>query len=645
MSSEYALIHTDRTTEELLKEEQDRAELDRTWSRPRGLLGWLMTVNHKEISKRYVITAFCFFLLGGVEAALMRLQLSRPENPFIGPDLYNQLFTMHGSTMMFLFAVPVMEAIGLYLIPLMIGTRNVAFPRMNAFGYFTYLIGGLLLYAAFFLRFGADTGWFSYVTLAGPEFAPGKRVDVWAQMITFTELAALVGAVEIIVTVFKLRAPGMSLNRIPLFVWAMVVTSFMIIFAMPAIMIASSYLAMDRLVATHFFNPAEGGDALMWQHLFWFFGHPEVYIIFIPATGFVSTIVSSFSRRPIFGYTAMVLSLVSTGFIGFGLWVHHMFTVGLPQLGGSFFTASSIMIAIPSGIQVSCWIATLWGGRPRFRTPLVFVMGFVAVFVIGGLTGVMLAAIPLDTQVHDTFFVVAHLHYVLIGGAIFPLFGALYFWLPKATGRMLSERLGHLNFWTMFVGFNLTFFPMHQLGLNGMPRRIYTYLPDTGWERLNLIATVGAAVMALSVLMFLINVLWSQRRGRMAGDDPWGASTLEWATTSPPPSYNFTYLPIAQGRDPLWSSTEYQPVVIGLRTDHREVLTTNVLDAEPDHIYQLPWSSIWPIALAIAVGVTFIAVIFTPWGLPIGAILALIALVGWFWEGERHKSDWYGERQ
>jgi cytochrome c oxidase subunit I+III len=507
MNRDYALVPTDRAVGELLQEERDISELEKTWGRPRGFLGWLMTVNHKEISKRYIVTAFCFFLVGGVEAALMRLQLSMPQNRFIGPDLYNQLFTMHGSTMMFLFAVPIMEAIGLYLVPLMIGTRNVAFPRMNAYGYFVYLIGGLLLYAAFFLRFGPDTGWFSYVTLAGPQFAPGKRVDVWAQMITFTELAALVGAVEIIVTAFKLRAPGMSLNRIPIFVWAMVVTAFMIIFAMPAIMVASSYLALDRLVATHFFNPAEGGDALLWQHLFWFFGHPEVYIIFIPATGMVSTIVGVFSRRPTFGYLALVLSLVSTAIIGFGLWVHHMFATGLPQLGGSFFTASSMMIAIPSGIQVFCWIATLWSGRLRMRTPLLFVLGFVALFVLGGLTGVMLAAIPLDWQVHDTFFVVAHFHYVLIGGAIFPLFGGIYYWFPKATGRLLSERLGRWNFWTMFIGFNLTFFPMHQLGLHGMPRRIYTYAVDTGWGVLNGIASLGAAIIAISVLIFLWNVI------------------------------------------------------------------------------------------------------------------------------------------
>src|SRR5207248_8155322 len=392
-----------------------RTALERTWARPGGLLGLLGAVNHKTVAGRYLVSAFVFFGLGGVLALLMRLQLAFPEARLLGPDLYVQVFTVHGSTMMFLFAVPVMEAMGLYLVPLMIGTRNVAFPRLNAFGYWTYLIGGLFLWVAFVLNVGPDAGWFSYVPLAGPEQAPGKRIDVWAQMITFTELAALVGAVELVVTTLKLRAPGMSLNRLPLLVWAMLVMAFMVIFAMPAIMMASTMLAMDRLVDTHFFNVAEGGDALLWQHLFWFFGHPEVYIIFIPGTGFVSTIVETFARRKVFGYPAMVLSLIATAFIGFGLWVHHMFATPIPKLGRSFFSAASMMIAIPSGIQIFCWIITLWTGRPRLRVPLLFVCGFILLFVLGGLTGVMLASLPRDVQMHDTYFVVAHFHYVLIG--------------------------------------------------------------------------------------------------------------------------------------------------------------------------------------------------------------------------------------
>src|SRR4051795_4492069 len=364
----------------------EHEQLERVYTRPAGLLGWLVSTNHKDISLRYIVTAFTFFAGAGVLALLMRIQLAMPELRLIGPDLYNQFFTVHGTTMMFLFAVPVMEGIGLYLVPLMVGTRNVAFPRLNAFGYWTYLFGGLLLWGALLANTGPDAGWFSYVPLAGPSFSPGKRVDVWADMVTTTEISALVGAVEIIVTVFKQRAVGMSLNRLPIFVWAMVVTSFMVIFAMPSIMLASSYLAADRLahVNTHFFNPAEGGDALLYQHIFWFFGHPEVYIIFIPATGFVSTIIETFSGRRMFGYTALVLSMIATGFIGFGLWVHHMFATPLPNLGRSFFTASSMMIAIPNGVQIFCWIATLWGGRVRLTLPLLFVVGFFINFTIGG---------------------------------------------------------------------------------------------------------------------------------------------------------------------------------------------------------------------------------------------------------------------
>src|SRR4029078_4468624 len=467
-----------------------RSELEQSWRFPRGFVGWLRNTSHLSIGKRYIITAFVFFGLGGLEAGLMRLQLSRPENSWIGPDLYNQIFTMHGTTMMFLFAVPMMTAVGLYFVPLMIGTRNVSAPRLNLFGYYTYVIGGAFLYTAFFVNNGPDAGWFAYTPLSGPQFSPGKRVDIWAQMITFTEISALIGAVEMIVTTFKHRAPGMTLNRIHLFVWSQLVSSFMIIFAMPAIMLASGFLAFDRLAGTHFFSTAEQGDHLLWQHLFWFFGHPEVYIIFIPGTGLVSTLVTTFSRRSTFGYLAIVLSLVATAFLGFGLWVHHMFATGLPQLGESCVTAASIMIAIPTGTQFFCWIATLWSGRITLATPMLWTLGFFVIFIVGGMTGIMVAATPLDWQLHDSFFVVAHLHYVLIGGAVFPLFGAFYYWFPQVTGRMLDETLGRWNFWLFFVGFNVAFFPMHVLGLQGMPRRVYTYAAETGWGPLNLVASL-----------------------------------------------------------------------------------------------------------------------------------------------------------
>src|SRR5437588_970589 len=509
------------------------AALASIWNTSAGLWAALSTVDHKIIGRRYVFTAFVFLTLGGLLALAMRLQLAQPESRFIGPDRYNQIFTMHGTNMMFLFAVPVMEAMGVYLVPLMVGTRNIAFPRLNAFSYWVFLGGGALLWISFALDMGPDVGWFAYVPLSGPQYAAGKRADIWAQMITFTEVSALAVSVEIVVTIFKQRAPGMSLDRMPLFAWSMLVTSFLVIMAMPAIMIASTSLILDRLVGTHFFNPAEGGDVLLWQHLFWFFGHAEVYIIFLPAVGMVSTIVATFARRPVFGYLAMVMALLATGILSFGLWVHHMFVTGLPRLGESFFTASSMAIAIPAGIQVFCWLATLWDGKPIFRTPLLFVIGFIITFVIGGLTGVMVASVPFDTQVHDPYFVVAHFHYVLIGGAVFPLLGAIYYWFPKITGRMISERLGRWSFWLIIVGFNLTFFPMHILGLQGMPRRVYTYQPDMPWYGLNMFVSLSAIILVAGFLVFFIDAIRSARRGPIAPDNPWDAPTLEWSTTSP----------------------------------------------------------------------------------------------------------------
>jgi cytochrome c oxidase subunit 1 len=607
--------------------------LTQTWRDPPGLWGWFKAVDHKSIGRRFIVTAFGFFIAAGLLAAAMRMQLARPESKLIGPDLYNQLFTLHGTAMMFLFAVPVMLAMAVYLVPLMIGTRATSFPRMTAFGYWVYLFGGLMIFAVFLIGSGPDAGWFSYVPLAGPDYSPGKRSDFWAQLITFTEVSGLVISIDLITTIIKHRAPGMTLARMPLFVWAILVTCLMIIFAMPAVMTASTMLILDRLVGTHFFNPADGGDALLWQHLFWFFGHPEVYFIFIPGLGFLSAIIATFARRPIFGYPAMVLALIATGFLSFGLWVHHMFATNVPELAKAFFTAASMMIAIPSGIQVFCWIATLWKGRLDFKTPLLFVLAFFFILVLGGLTGVILASTALDLQVHDTYFVVAHLHYVLIGGAVFPLFGAWYYWFPKITGRMMDERLGRWQFWLFFIGFNVAFYPMHHLGLAGMPRRVYTYAEASGWGPLNLLSTLGAVTIVVSVLLFIVNVWKSRRRGTLAGDNPWGASTLEWATPSPPPPFNFARPPVVSSREPLWEAADpaMPSHVTGLAVESRELLLTTAIDATPDIREASPTPTPWPFVAAVALTVMFLWSIFSPWGVVWGAIPVTIALIGWFW--------------
>jgi cytochrome c oxidase subunit I+III len=610
--------------------EQDAA-LRQAWDPPRGIIGFFAASDHKTIGIRYLVTGFFFFACAGLMAAAMRLQLSQPDNAVVSAEYYSQLFSTHGTIMMFLFAVPIGQGIGVYLVPLMVGAREIAFPRLNNFAYWIYLLGGILLLVAFAAEVGPKGGWFAYVPLTEQSFTPDKSADIWAQMITFTEVASLAVAVQLIVTILKMRTPGMSLNRIPLFVWAQLVTSFMVVFAMPAVMLASSGLIADRLVTTHFFDTEHGGDALLYQHLFWFFGHPEVYIIFIPGAGMVSAILPAFARRPMFGHTMMVASLIITGFLSFGLWVHHMFATGLPALGASFFTAASMSVAIPSGIQMFCWLATLWAGRLVYRTPLLYCLGFIFIFVIGGLTGVMIASVPLDTQLHDSYFIVAHFHYVLIGGFVFPLFAGFHYWFPKFTGKLLDETLGRWSFWLFFLGFNITFFPMHWLGLAGMPRRVYTYPDGMGWNEANLIASLGALVLAAGILTFLVNVVASLLRPGRAPSNPWAAGTLEWGTASPPPPYNFAEPFIVSGVEPLWEIGEEAKVVTGLRMDVKEVLVTHLVDASPDHRYVFPEPSIWPFVTALATGGMFLGSIFTPWALPIGALPMFVAMTLWFW--------------
>jgi cytochrome c oxidase subunit 1 len=605
-----------------------RSRLATLWANPPGFLGWMMSVDHKSVGRRYIVTAFIHLLMAGTLAMVIRLQLVKPDNHWIGPDLYNQMFTMHGTVMMFLFAVPVMEGVAVYLVPLMVGTRVIAFPRLNAFSYWIYLFGGVMLWVAFALDVGPDAGWFSYPPLAGPAYGAGKRSDFYAQMITFTEVSGLAVAVELVVTILKLRAPGMRIDRIPIFVWSMLLTSIMIIGAMPGVVVSSTMLLLDRLLGTHFYNYAEGGDVLLWQHLFWYFAHPEVYIIFLPALGMAAEIVQTFSRRPMFGYTAIVLSLIATTILAFGLWVHHMFATGLPRLGNSFFTASSMSIAIPTGINLFCWIATIALGRVRLSVPFLWIISFFMLFVVGGLSGVMIASVPFDLQATDTYAIVAHIHFVLLGGAVAPLMGAAYYWFPKFAGRMLSTTLGRWQVALYTLGVAVAFGSMFDLGLRGMTRRVYTYPAAMGWGHLNAAASVAAWIVGLSFVLFAVNVFRALARPASAPADPWDAPSLEWATASPPPPHAFDYIPQVGSRTPLWEGDALMAVT-GLRADRKEVLATTAIDAQPDLREPVPPPSIWPFIAAVVTSLIFVGSIYTPDAITYGAIPFALAMTAW----------------
>jgi cytochrome c oxidase subunit 1 len=525
------------------------------------LHGLVVTVDHKKLGLMYVGTALCFLVVAGLMAVAIRLQLAVPNNTLLEPEVFNRFFTMHGTAMVFLVGMPIIAGLGNYLVPLMVGARDMAFPRLNAFGYWMFLFGGLLLYFSYLGAPGLaghgsapDVGWFAYAPLTGRAFSRGHSTDYWVLSLLLTSVGSTVSAINVVATAFTMRCRGMTLMRMPLFVWMMVVTNFMIILALPALSAAQIMLLIDRYLGGHFFDTQAGGSAVLWQHFFWIFGHPEVYILIIPGFACLSEIIPVFSRKPIFGYPVMVGATTMIAIISFGVWAHHMFSVGMTSAGNTFFAISTMLVSVPTGIKIFNWLGTMYGGKIRLELPMIFCLGFLFQFLIAGLTGIMLAAAPFDWQLTDSYFVVAHFHYVLIGGLLYAIFAGFYYWYPKAFGRLLDRRLGLWHFWLFTVGFHLTFDTMHFPGLLGMPRRIYTYDPGRGWETLNFITSLGALFQAAGVLCLVVNLLRSWKRGEVAGDDPWDAWTLEWATTSPPPAYNFEAEPVVRSRRPLWDS-------------------------------------------------------------------------------------------
>jgi cytochrome c oxidase subunit 1 len=580
----------------------------------------MTTVDHKRIAVLYGVTAFIFMLIAGLEAGVIRMQLASADNDLVGPGRFNQMFTMHATTMVFMVLMPLSVSFFNFVIPLAIGARDVAFPRLNALSFWIFLFGGILMNVSFLVDQVPDAGWFSYANLTEKPFSVNRGLDYWAISLLVMGAASVAGGLNFIVTIINLRAPGMSMMRMPVFVWMTLITSILLVLAFPVITVGLIELTMDRNFGTHFFIPSEGGDPVLWQHLFWVFGHPEVYILILPAMGIVSEVLPTFSRKPLFGYPFIIFSGIVIGIMGWAVWSHHMFTVGLGPVANSVFTITTMLIAVPTGVKIFNWIFTLWRGSIEFTTSMMFALGFVALFIVGGLSGVSHAVSPSDFQQSDTYYIVAHLHYVLFGGSIFGIFAGIYYWWPKITGKMLNENLGRLNFWLMFIGMNLTFFPMHYLGLNGMPRRIYTYSAEFGWEHLNQLASIGYVVLFVSFLVFILNVLQT-RNSRKVSHDPWDAPGLEWSIASPPPPYNFAELPQVDGLDQYWIMKE-RASAAGTPITEPEAL----VDESTIH---MPSPSYWPIFTAV--GVTLIGGgLLSHYALSfVGGAIAMMGVVGW----------------
>jgi cytochrome c oxidase subunit 1/cytochrome c oxidase subunit I+III len=613
-------------------------KLEEMWKSKPGIRRWLSTVDHKEIGVMYLVTALAFLVLGGIEALVMRLQLAGPNGHLLTPEQYDQIFTMHGTTMIFWYAFPILSGFANYFWPLLLGSRDMAFPRLNAFSYWLFLASGLLLYSSWTVGAAPNDGWFNYTPYASREFNPGPNIDFYVLALVFFGVSLTAGGVNFVVTTLRTRCPGMSVNRFPIIIWGTLSANAAGLFAVPVVSVACIMLWLDRNFGSHFFNAANGGQPLLWQHLFWMFAHPWVYMIVLPAMGIVSDLLPTFCRRPLVGYTAVVLSTVVTMMIGFGVWVHHMFATGLPSLGMAFFAATSILISLPSGVQLFCWLATIFTGRPVFTTAFYFLAGYMFVFVIGGVSGFMSGAVPVDWQLTDTYWVVAHIHYVLIGWNLFAVMAGMYYWFPKMTGRMLNETLGKWNFWTMFIGFNVAFFTMHITGLLGMPRRVYTYPAHIGWDVPNLVSTIGAFILAVGILLFFVNVFISKRSGVRAGRNPWDAPTLEWSTTSPPPPYNFAVIPSVASRHPLWEQRLQEGDGVSLTErgavldHHHETWGVSALDGEPDVILKMPSSSYLPVLTTCALSTLFAGLVSRLWWCAAaGALLTAVLAVAWAW--------------